>query len=61
MLNYNWLVFEVKVISLLLCHKLIFVVNMPDKIVTLNHILVAVFCKSGKMYDINFLLRKTMQ
>ncbi len=29
---------------------------MPDKIVTLNDILVGVFCKSGKMYDINFLL-----
>ncbi len=42
-----------KVISLLICHKLIFIVNMPDKIVTLNDILV------GKMYDIYFLFRKT--
>ncbi len=35
----------VKLISLYICHKLILVVNMPDKIVTLNDILVAVFCK----------------
>ncbi len=37
-----------KVINLLMCHKLIFVVNMPEKIVTPNDILVAVFCKSGR-------------
>ncbi len=47
-----------KVISLLMCHKLIFVVNMPDKIVTLNDILVSVFCKSGKNYDILFCAQK---
>ncbi len=40
-------VFGVNVISLLICHKFIFVVNMPDKIVTLNDILVYVFSKSG--------------
>lgn len=34
------------VISLLICHKLIVVVNMPNKMVTLNDILVAVICKS---------------
>ncbi len=41
------LVFVVNVISLLISHKFIFVVNMPDKIVTLNDILVYVFSKSG--------------
>ncbi len=41
------LISGVKVISLLICHKLIFVVNMPDNIVTLNDILAGVSCKSG--------------
>lgn len=48
-----------EVITLLTCHKLIFVLNMPDKIGTLNDILVSVFCKSGKNYDIYVLLKKT--
>ncbi len=38
--------------------KLIFVVNMPDKIVTLNDILVAVFCKSGENVQYLFFAQK---
>ncbi len=39
-----------KVISILICHKLMFVVNIPDKSVTLNYILADVFCKLGDIY-----------
>ncbi len=46
--KFQKLISGVKVISLLICHKYIFVVNMPDKSVTLNDILVGVFCKSGE-------------
>lgn len=41
-----------------MCHKLIFVVNMPDKIVTLNDILVGKFSKSGKNVWYLFLAQK---